>query len=283
MDSLKTPQKKRKKKLSNDLDITYEKVKRDLPNYRTASELMTKEVAIITPEASLQEAAKIMGERHIGSLIVMKYRTPLGIVNERDLLSKIIVPGLFLKDEKVENNMSYPLPSVSVAAKIKEAARMMITFKSSRLGVFDGGNLAGIITASDLVKSLPDVAESKVRVDDYMSKAVVLADEEMHINAIADMLGRNRIGSVIIAREGEPYGIFTERDLIANFLAVGRKMFTEVGPECSSPLITIPAGNSVHKAAVLIALKHIRRLPVVADGVVVGMITARDLIGAYAK
>jgi len=244
---------------------------------------MTKEVAIITPEASLQEAAKIMGERHIGSLIVMKYRTPLGIVNERDLLSKIIVPGLFLKDEKVENNMSYPLPSVSVAAKIKEAARMMITFKSSRLGVFDGGNLAGIITASDLVKSLPDAAESKARVDDYMSKAVVLADEEMHINAIADMLGRNRIGSVIIAREGEPYGIFTERDLIANFLAVGRKMFTKVGPECSSPLITIPAGNSVHKAAVLMALKHIRRLPVVADGVVVGMITARDLIGAYAK
>jgi len=280
---LKTPQKKRKKKLSNDLDITYEKVKRDLPNYRTASELMTKEVAIITPEASLQEAAKIMGERHIGSLIVMKYRTPLGIVNERDLLSKIIVPGLFLKDEKVENNMSYPLPSVSVAAKIKEAARMMITFKSSRLGVFDGGNLAGIITASDLVKSLPDVAESKVRVDDYMSKAVVLADEEMHINAIADMLGRNRIGSVIIAREGEPYGIFTERDLIANFLAVGRKMFTKVGPECSSPLITIPAGKSVHKAAVLMALKHIRRLPVVVDGSVVGMITARDLIGAYAK
>ena len=283
MNSLKAPPKKRKKSLSNDLDITYERYKRELPHYRTASELMSKDVAIITPEASLQEAAKIMGDRHIGSLIVMKYRTPLGIVTERDLLSKIIVPGLFLKEEKIENNMSYPLPSVSVTAKIKEVAQMMITMKSSRLGVFDGGNLAGIITASDLVKSLPDAPESKVRVDDFMSKAVVLADEEMHVNAIADMLGRNRIGSVIIAREGEPYGIFTERDLIANFLAVGRKMFTKVGPECSSPLITIPAGKSVHKAAVLMALKHIRRLPVVADGVVVGMITARDLIGAYAK
>jgi CBS domain-containing protein len=283
VDSLKTPPKKRNKKIADDLDVTYEKYKRELPHYRTAAELMSKDVAIIPPEASLQEAAQIMGERHIGSLIVMKYRTPLGIVTERDLLSKIIVPGLFLKEEKVENNMSYPLPSVSTAAKIKEVAQMMITMKSSRLGVFDGGNLAGILTASDLVKSLPDVPESKARVDDYMSKAVVLADEEMHVNAIADMLGRNRIGSVIIAREGEPFGIFTERDLITNFLAVGKKMFTKVGPECSSPLITIPAGKSVHKAAVLMALKHIRRLPVIANDVVAGMITARDLIGAYAK
>jgi CBS domain-containing protein len=283
VDSLKIPPKKRKKSLSKDLDITYERYKRELPHYRTASELMSKDVAIIAPEASLQEAAKIMGERHIGSLIVMKYRTPLGIVTERDLLSKIIVPGLFLKEEKVENNMSYPLPSVSVTAKIKEVAQMMITMKSSRLGVFDGGNLAGIITASDLVKSLPDVPESKVRVDNFMSKAVVLADEEMHVNAIADMLGRNRIGSVIIARDGEPFGIFTERDLITNFLAAGKKMFTKVGPECSSPLITIPAGTSAHKAAAIMASKHIRRLPVVADDVVVGMITARDLIGVYAK
>lgn len=280
---MKTPPKKTKKKLSKDLDIAYEKYKRDLPHYRTASDLMSKDVAIITPEASLLEAARIMGERHIGSLIVMKYRTPLGIVTERDLLSKIIVPGLFLKEEKIENNMSYPLWSVSVSAKIKEVAQMMITMKSSRLGVFDGGNLAGIITASDLVKSLPDVPESKARVDDFMSKAVVLADEDMHVNAIADMLGRNRIGSVIIARDGEPFGIFTERDLITNFLATSRKMFTKVGPECSSPLITIHSGTSVHRAAVVMALKHIRRLPVVADDVVVGMITARDLIGAYAK
>ena len=246
-------------------------------------EIMSKDVVIITPEASLQEAARLMGEKHIGSLIVMKYGTPLGIVTERDLLSRVVVPGRFLKEEKVENNMSYPLASVSVTVKIKEVAQMMITMKSSRLGVFDGGTLAGIITASDLIKSLPDVPETKARVDDFMTKAVVLADEEMLVNAIADMLGRNRIGSVIIAREGEPFGIFTERDLLTGFLAVGRTMAMKVGPECSNPLITIPAGTSVHRAAATMALKHIRRLPIVRDDEVVGIITARDLIEAYAK
>lgn len=278
-----TPQEEPKRMFSGIVDIAYEQYKRDLRGYRVAEEIMSKDVVIIPPEASLQEAAKIMGEKHIGSLIVMKYRTPLGIVTERDLLSKVVVPGRFLKEEKVEDNMSYPLPSVSVTAKIREVARMMISLESSRLGVFDGGTLMGIITASDLIKSLPDVPETEVRVDDFMTKGVVLASEDMHVNAIADMLGRQLIGSVIITHKGEPFGIFTERDLLTGFLATGRAMSTKVGPECSSPLITTSAGTSVHRAASIMALKHIRRLPIVKDDKVVGIVTARDLVEAYAK
>jgi signal-transduction protein with cAMP-binding, CBS, and nucleotidyltransferase domain len=283
VDFLKTPQKPRKSKLSSDIDITFEQYKRSASRFRTASDLMSKNVVIIAPEASLQEVAQLMGEKHIGSLIVMKYATPLGLIAEGDLIRRVLVPGQFQKDEKVEKNMTCPLPSVSVAAKVKEVAQMMITMKSSRLGVFDGGTLAGIITASDLVKTLPDVSANKARVDDFMTKAVVLADEEMHVNAIAEMLKRNYIGSVIIAHDEEPFGIFTERDLIAGFLATGKKMTIKVGTVCSSPLVTIPAGISVHRAAAVMALKRIRRLPVVRGKKVVGIITARDLIGAYAK
>jgi CBS domain-containing protein len=60
-------------------------------------------------------------------------------------------------------------------------------------------------------------------------------------------------------------------------------LFTEVGPGCSFPLIIIPAGTSVHRAAAIMALKHIKRLPIVGDGKLIGIITARDLVEAYAK
>ncbi len=99
---------------------------------------MSQDVITITPEASLDDAARIMGEKHIGSLIVVKYKTPVAIVTERDLLSKVLAYGLFLKDEKVENVMSYPLAGVSESAKIKEVAKQMIARKS-RLAVFDAG------------------------------------------------------------------------------------------------------------------------------------------------
>jgi len=279
---LATPQEKIKRKLPGVIDIAYEQYKRDLPRYQMAKELMSQDVVTITPEASLDEAARIMGEKHIGSLIVMKYNTPVGIVTERDLLSKVLAFGLFIGDEKVESVMSYPLVAVSPTAKIKEVAQLMIS-KKGRLAVFDVGTLVGIITASDLIKCLPDIPETEVKVDDFMTKDVVTADETTPVISIARIMGKQRIGSVIITREGEPFGIFTERDLLTAFLATGRELYTEVGPECSGPLIMIPAGTSVHRAAATMALKHIRRLPTVRDDKLVGIITARDLVEAYAK
>ena len=277
-----TPQGEIERKLPGVIDIAYEQYKRDLPRYRTAKELMSQNVVTITPEASLDEAARLMGEKHIGSLIVVKYKTPVGIVTERDLLSKVLALGLFLKDEKVEDIMSYPLVGVSHEAKIKEVAQLMIT-KKGRLPIFDAGTLVGIITASDLIKSLPDVPETEAKIDDFMTKDVITVDEETSVITVARTMGNRRIGSVIITRSGEPFGIFTERDLLTGFLAKGREMYSDVGPECSKPLSMVSAGISVHKAAAAMALKHIRRLPVVKNDKLVGIITARDLVKAYAK
>ena len=276
------PQKEIKGKLPAVVDIAYEQYIRDLPRYRLAKEVMSHDVVSITPEASLDKAAEIMGEKHIGSLIVIQYQTPVGIVTERDLLSKVIAYGLFLGDEEVESVMSYPLVGVSVTAKIKDVAQMMIN-KKGRLAVFDTGTLVGIITASDLIKSMPEVAETEDPVDDFMTKDVVTAEETTLVISIARIMGKQRIGSVIITRKGEPFGIFTERDLLTAFFATGRDLYTEVGPACSCPLITISSGTSVHRAAATMALKHNRRLPILKDDKLAGIITARDLVDAYVK
>jgi CBS domain-containing protein len=279
---LTTPQKEIKGKLPAVDDFVYEQYMRDLPHYRLAKEIMSQNVITINPKASLDKAAEIMGEKHIGSLIVMQYHTPVGIVTERDLLSKVIAYGLLIGDEKVESVMSYPLVAVSFTAEIKEVAQMMIN-KKGRLAVYDAGTLVGIITASDLIKSLPEVHETEDQVDDFMTKDLVTAEETTPVISIARIMGKQRIGSVIITRKGKPFGIFTERDLLTDFLAIGRDLYTEVGATCSHPLITISSGTSVHRAAVTMALKHIRRLPVVRDEKIMGIITARDLVEAYAK
>lgn len=271
-----------KREFPSVLDTAYEQYLRDFPRFQTAKDLMSPNPITVAPESKLDEVAKIMGDKHIGSLVVVKYKTPVGIVTERDLLSKVLAFSTLLKDEKVENIMSYPLAGVSVAAKIKEVAKQMVS-KKGRLGVFDAGTLVGIVTASDLIKSLPDVPETEAKVDDYMSKDVAMADEDTSVIDIARIMGQKRIGSVIITRAGEPFGIFTERSLLTDFLSQGKELFSEVGPACSKPLITISSGVSVHRAAAAMAMKHIRRLPVVGNNRIVGIITARDLVEAYAK
>lgn len=264
------------------MDSAYKQYKRDLLRYKKANEIMTQEVFTITPEASMYQATKIMGEKHIGSLIVMKYEAPVGIVTERDLLTRVLAIGKNLKKEKVKNIMSYPLISIGVTTKIKDAAKTMIN-KKSRLVVFDAGKLVGIITASDLIRSLPEIPETEAIVDHFMTKEVITMDEKTPINIIAQIMGEQRIGSVIITKKKNPVGIFTERDLLTTLLSNDKLLNSPVGEKASSPIITQPQGISIHKAAITMTLKHIRRLPIVKKEQIIGIITARDLVEAYAK
>jgi len=293
---LKTPRDLRKE-FPSALDIAYAQYKHDLARHRKIEEIMTHEVVTIAPESTLYEAARLMGEKHIGSLIVLKYDTPVGIITERDLLSKVVgsgidlekdwvVGGVSIKEEKVEKFMSYPLTTMCLTAQIKEAAQMMIEKKIRRLAVFECGKLVGIITASDLIRSLPVVPESMhawFEIDYFMTKRVITTDEETPVDSVAKIMGENRIGSIIITSQGEPIGIFTERDLLTKFLAKDKSLTIEVGKVCSSPLITAPLGISVHDAAVTMTSKHIRRLPITRERKLVGILTARDLVEAYAR
>jgi CBS domain-containing protein len=271
-----------RKEFPSVLDSAYKQYLRDLSRYKEVKDIMSKDVVTIAPEALMAEAAKIMGEKHIGSLIVTKYDTPVGIVTERDLLSKVLALEKDPKTERVEAVMSYPLITIGPTSKIKEAARQMI-LKKSRLAVFDSGKLVGVITASDLIRSLPEVPETEVKVDDFMTKEIVIADEKTPVFSIIKLMGEKRVGSVIVNKKGEPFGIFTERDLLTTFLVEGKPLITEVGKGASSPLITTTAGTSIHRAAATMALKHIRRLPIAQKNKLVGIITARDLVEAYAK
>ncbi|MHA2065459.1 MAG: CBS domain-containing protein [Candidatus Thorarchaeota archaeon] len=96
-------------------------------------------------------------------------------------------------------------------------------------------------------------------------------------------MGEKKIGSVVITREGEPIGIFTERDLLTQFLATGRSLMIHVGEACSSPLMVIPSRITIHEASFLMASRRIKRLPVVEDNCLIGIITARDLVEAYTR
>lgn len=271
-----------KKEFPSVLDSAYKQFKRDLSRYKEVKEIMSKEVATIAPEASMKEAAITMGERHIGSLIVEKYQTPVGIVTERDLLTKVLAAEKDLNKERIEDVMSYPLVTICLTAKIKEAAKEMIK-KKGRLTVFDCGKLMGIVTASDLIRSLPEVPETAAKVEEFMTKQVVTADEEEPLSKIVKTMGDQRIGSVIVTKEAEPAGIFTERDLLTAILAKGRPLTTRVGDHTSSPLVLIDEGTSIHEAAITMSMKHIRRLPVTKEKKLAGIITARDLVEAYAK
>lgn len=282
--------------ISAPIDNAVDQIKSESMRHRNIADIMTSEVLTVNPENTLHEAAQLMGEKHVGSLIVMKYDTPVGIITEGDLLN-VVSKGIPLeidwirsspsiRNQKVERAMSFPLAKICVDYTLKDAARMMIEKRIRRLGVCDSGNLCGIITTSDMIGSLPQIPETMkpwFEVDHFMSKKVVTADEGTLLENVAKIMAEKHVGSVIVTSQEEPIGIFTERDLLTKFLAQDRSLIEEVGNVCSSPLITAPIGISAHNAATIMVEKHVKRLPITKDGKLIGVLSARDLVEAYAR
>jgi signal-transduction protein with cAMP-binding, CBS, and nucleotidyltransferase domain len=253
---------------------------REYQKHTHVADVMTTTVLTTTPEVTMEDAAKIMGDRHIGSLVVIEKDAPSGIVTERDLLTKVIAQDKDPARIRVREVMSTRLITVKPTDTIKDAAQTMINEKG-RLIVLKGGRAAGIITASDLIRTLPKIPETMIKVEDVMTRKVVAVEPETPIRRAAKMMGEMRIGSVLVKDSGKPEGIFTERDLLTKVLARKLSLETRAGELASKPLLTIPFGSSIHKTALTMTSRHIRRLPVAKDGDILGIVTARDLVEAY--
>jgi len=246
-------------------------------------DVMSYPVITVSHEADMMEASKSMGINHIGSLIVMQEGKSSGIVTERDLLSRVIARGLDLFEVNVTSIMSSPLITIGPDKPVKKAATMMME-KKGRLVVLSEEELVGIITASDLVKGIPETEKTLREASEYASNHVITADEDSSVSAVAKTMGEKRIGSLVITRDRVPVGIFTERDLITKLLAEEKELNIPVGKIMSSPLIVVPHDISVIEAAFTMESNRIKRLPLVdEENNLVGIITARDLVEAFAE
>jgi len=118
-----------------------------------------------------------------------------------------------------------------------------------------------------------------MKVKDIMSRPIIVEDEEALVTKVAEDMEELGIGSVVVTKEGEPAGIITERDIALKVLLKNKRASEVRAREImTSPLTTIEPEASVEDACKLAARKRIKRLPVVENGVLVGIVSIRDLL-----
>ncbi|HUV33294.1 MAG TPA: CBS domain-containing protein [Candidatus Desulfaltia sp.] len=115
---------------------------------------IANELITISGEASIKEAAEVMLEHNIGSIIVVENGKPIGIVTKSDLLSRVLVKCRDPRECKAREVMSSPLISVKKDTPILEAMRTLKNRKVRRLLVCDGEKLVGIVSETDLVRAV---------------------------------------------------------------------------------------------------------------------------------
>ncbi len=115
------------------------------------SEFMTKKVVAVSPEASVFDVSCLMGDKNIGSVVIVEGRIPVGIVTERDIIAGVISKRLPPEKTTAGEIMSKPLVTCTPECNIDEAASLMQAHKIKHLPVVRGNELVGIFTTYDLM------------------------------------------------------------------------------------------------------------------------------------
>jgi len=243
-------------------------------------DLMSKDVATISPEQSMLSAAKVMATDSISSLVVVDNGTVAGIITETDFLKKVVATGRDAEHVKVSEVMSCPVVTVTPDTNVFDASGTAEEKRVKRLPVLDRGHLVGIVTRTDLVRVLTSYGMWR-EISEIMSRdAATIYKQASAAEAAGVMSARGISGIVVMGTEGVA-GILTERDFLKRVVAAGRDPASvKVEEVMSYPVVTVPSYYSVFSSSRIMEKMHIRRLIVEDNKRLVGVVTQTDIFRA---
>ena len=120
-------------------------------------------------------------------------------------------------------------------------------------------------------------------VKDLMTKNVLTIDANKTVIEAATLMSQNDVGDLVVMENNMPMGIVTERDLVRRVLAAGKSTDMRVSEIMSTPLRVIDPEAPIKEAARKMVNKRIRRLAVIKDNKLVGIITTTDFVRYLGK
>lgn len=118
-------------------------------------DLMSSPVITIRQTETLESVALIMSQNNFGSVIITdKNGTLVGIITERDIVTRLTAKNRLPREVHVEEIMSSPVITIDSNKDITEAARLMRSHNIRRLVVLERGEIVGIITSRDILDEI---------------------------------------------------------------------------------------------------------------------------------
>ncbi len=183
---------------------------------------------------------------------------------------------------------------------IMNALRTMVKCNFRRMPIADAGTkrLEGIISATDLVNYFGGGEKHRIvmerfngnlsaavneYVDEIMVRDVVAVDSSSSWQDALELMLERRVGGCpIVDEDDRVVGIITERDML-NYLANHRELDGYVRDYMTTGVITANPETTIEEAMKMMISKRIRRLPVIKDGILLGLITAREILKYFTK
>lgn len=124
----------------------------------------------IEPDKPVLEAIRVMADKYIGALLVMRGSQLLGIVSERDYARKVILKGRSSADTPVREIMSASVLTVAPGDSVSHCMKLVTDRRVRHLPVVDEGKVVGVVSIGDLVKAvIADQAQELEHMQRYIS------------------------------------------------------------------------------------------------------------------
>jgi len=246
-------------------------------------DVMSKDVATISPNKSVFSAAKMMSESNISCIVVVDNGIVLGILTETDLLRRVAEQEKDFTTIRVSEIMSSPVETIPSNLSILDAGKIMEARRIKKLPILEENRLVGIITQTDLIRALTSHGVWS-EIEGIMTLDVVGIQRETTVAEAAEIMASCRISSIVVLEAEAVVGILTERDLLKRVIA------PKQDPACvkaeqimSSPVQTVPPSYSVFSASGIMKKMHIRRLVVMDNKRLCGILTQTDIFRALKR
>ncbi|MGD9609355.1 MAG: CBS domain-containing protein [Desulfovibrionaceae bacterium] len=250
------------------------------------ADCVTPDIVVIAPDAPVRDGLDVMRRRGISCLVVVDAGRPVGIITERNILWAAAHKGVTFADRPVRELMSSPVVTVPGDALLVEACQLMTGKRLRHLVMVDAaGQAKGVLTQSDLVRHLGYDSLAAVRkVAEIMTREVVTAPGSGTVREAVARMAECSISCLLVARDGRPAGIITERDVVRLLLdspQLGRLNLYDI---MSCPVVCVEEDRPIFEAAILMKKHKVRRLVVVDDDRrVLGLVTQTDIVRAMSS
>lgn len=273
----------------------------------TARALMSAPVVTARPDWSLQETGRTMERMRLKRLPVLdRAERLIGVVSRSDLL----LPFL-RRDEDIAADVkavvegAMGLPEGSVHATVHNGVVYLTGMVQERadLPVLDRlcRRVDGVVTVRGSIRCMYDnrsldvepphghevrgAVMKRVRsVADVMTHAVITADGDTPFRRIAETMEQWHVSALpVLSEEGRVVGVVSEADLLLKAEGGDEARAVRARELMTRPAVTVASGASIAEAARLMARGHLKRLPVVDDGRLVGMVSRGDLLKVWLR
>lgn len=124
----------------------------------------------------------------------------------------------------------------------------------------------------------PEPLQQKTWVKEVMKNSIISVDSSVTATDAAKMMEDTGVGAIVVLEQNVPIGIITDRDFAIKITAHSYPIDTPVRRIMSSPLISIDPNSDLWVASDLMSTRNVRKLPVIDDDKVVGIITSSDIV-----